>query len=175
MEHQYQLRGSPISLRPLEEKDLEIIRTWRNQEEVRKWFINDKEITMEGQQKWFKDSLDKGDEINFVIEESLGLDIPIGMISLYHIDMKKREAELGRIFICVQEALGKGYGAIATKMLCHFAFETYKLYAIRLQVFKDNDRAISSYLKVGFVVNKETIVKDRPMLQMSLSYKDLKV
>ncbi|PKM94215.1 MAG: hypothetical protein CVU84_12190 [Firmicutes bacterium HGW-Firmicutes-1] len=174
MEHQYKIWGEKINLRPLLEKDLEKIRLWRNQRDIRKWFIDAKEITIEGQQKWFHEYLKKKDELNFVIEEIQGINQPIGMLSLYHIDLDKKEAELGRIFIGVQQALGKGYGMEATKMLCNFAFETYKLKTIRLEVFTDNSRAIASYHKVGFKIYKDTLLNDRSMLHMSLACSDFK-
>lgn len=42
MELQYHMRVSPSRLRAHSEKDLEIIWTWRNQEDIHKWFINSK-------------------------------------------------------------------------------------------------------------------------------------
>jgi RimJ/RimL family protein N-acetyltransferase len=46
---------------------------------------------------------------------------------------------------------GKGYGADAMRVMLRYGFEELNLYRVQLNVFSYNERAIKSYLKIGFV------------------------
>ena len=51
----------------------------------------------------------------------------------------------------------KGFGTQAVKLVCDFAFEELKIQRITLDVLATNERAIRSYLKVGFSKYSEVI------------------
>lgn len=55
-----------MPLRPIEERDLEIVRTLRNRN--RRWFFDDHELSMEDQRRWFLDLQHKPKRF-YVIEE----------------------------------------------------------------------------------------------------------
>jgi RimJ/RimL family protein N-acetyltransferase len=47
---------------------------------------------------------------------------------------------------------GKGFGADALRVMLRYGFQELNLFRIQLDVFSYNERAIKSYLKLGFVV-----------------------
>jgi RimJ/RimL family protein N-acetyltransferase len=73
----------------------------------------------------------------------------IGSVDLGGIDWVSGNAWVG-IGIGEREYWGKGYGSDAMNVLLDFAFGSLNLKRISLTVFEYNERAIKSYLKVGF-------------------------
>ena len=57
---------------------------------------------------------------------------------------------LYHITIGEKDAWGQGYGTEATRMMLAHAFGTLGLHRVALSVFEFNERAIRSYLRVGF-------------------------
>ncbi|WP_442600128.1 GNAT family N-acetyltransferase [Neobacillus sp. D3-1R] len=74
----------------------------------------------------------------------------IGWIDLKNIDKLNQHAELG-ITIGDQTYWGKGYGLSAMKEMLHFGFNELKLNKIWLRVEVDNEKAIKSYKRIGFI------------------------
>ena len=52
------LKSYGIELEPLSEKDLELVRSWRNSEKIKKYARNKDYITAKQQKKWFKNLKD---------------------------------------------------------------------------------------------------------------------
>ncbi len=75
----------------------------------------------------------------------------IGSVYLRDIDREKKEAEYG-VFIGEEDALGRGYGVRAAKLMLEYGFNTLHLEKIFLRVLEDNAGARKSYTKAGFQV-----------------------
>ncbi len=75
----------------------------------------------------------------------------IGSVYLRDIDREKKKAEYG-IFIGEEDALGRGYGVRAAKLMLEYGFNTLHLEKIFLRVLEDNAGARKSYTKAGFQV-----------------------
>jgi diamine N-acetyltransferase len=74
---------------------------------------------------------------------------PIGTIGLHSINHAHRTASLG-VGIGEQDCRGKGYGTEATRLILDYAFTVLGLHNVMLWVFSYNERAIRTYLNVGF-------------------------
>ena len=90
--------------------------------------------------------------------------------------MAEKCAEYG-IFIGEESARGKGAGTKSAKLILEYGFFTLGLDKIFLRVKKDNQGAIKSYEKAGFVFNgrTETVVLEdetAEMVFMELEKKD---
>lgn len=137
-----------VYLRPIMIEDTEDIIRWRNSENVKQYFIYQGELTRESHLRWMETKVKPGDVIQFMIIEK-NTDRSVGSVYLRDVDRVNRKAEYG-IFIGEDDARGKGYGSSAAKLILEYAFETEKLHRIYLRAFADNERALSSYKKVGF-------------------------
>ena len=168
MIHNYRIIEQNILLRSLEIDDLEIVRKWRNKDEIRKWFINDNLISSEKQLLWYEKYKNKKNELMFIIEEKNELKMSVGAISLYNINYKKAYCELGRLMIGENEARGKGIGLIASKALCNFGFIRLNLEIIYLKVFFDNIIAINIYKKIGFNETRTSLIKGKKIVRMEI-------
>ncbi|MBR0164221.1 MAG: GNAT family N-acetyltransferase [Lachnospiraceae bacterium] len=145
----------PVTLTPVTEQDTEDILRWRNASFVKEHFILRDDLTAEGHARWLTEQIGTGKAVQFVIREPSGRGI--GSVYLRDVDHEKKQAEYG-VFIGEQDALGKGYGAWACKKMLSYAFDTMGLKIVYLRVYADNDAAIGSYKKAGFV--EKEILKD---------------
>lgn len=142
-----------LLLREITKDDIELIRSWRNQENIREWFIDNKYIYKQQQQEWFKMYLNKKDDIMFMIEETLHFQSAIGTVALYNINKKSNSAEFGRLMIGHFPSVGKGFGKRASILACKYAFEILNLSELYLSVLVHNTRAIQLYSDIGFSIN----------------------
>lgn len=154
------LYGQDIYLRPMTEEDTDLIVKWRNEDFVRQNFIYRETFTREGHLKWMETRVKTGKAVQFII--CTKEDRPVGSVYLRDIDMTHKKAEYG-IFIGEKDALCKGYGTQAAKLMKQHAFEHLKLHKLMLRVLAGNDRAKRSYEKAGFV--QEAYLKDEVYLE----------
>ena len=164
---QYIDRGAGIYLRPITWEDTELILKWRNADSVRKHFIYQEPFTREGHENWIRTMIDTGMAVQMILC-SLTEDRPIGSVYIRDIDRVHNKAEYG-IFIGEKDALGRGYGTRAAKLMIRYGFETLGLHKLMLRVLAENIPAIKSYEKAGFV--REAYLKDEVFLDGQ--YKDV--
>lgn len=156
-----------VYLRPITAADTAKIVAWRNKDFVRKNFIYQKLFTEEGHMTWLKEQVEPGHVAQFIIcVENAGMnggdrlqgadgtcaesgDKEIGSVYLRDIDREKETAEYG-VFIGEEEALGRGYGTAAAKLMLKYGFEKLGLKKIFLRFLEDNTGARKSYEKAGF-------------------------
>ena len=152
------IEDSRVRLRLLEEKDLDLTLSWRNQDEIRKWFFFQDKIEKKNHCAWFEKYLARDNDYVFIIEaKDLG-ELPIGQISIYDIDWENGKGEYGRLMIGEEVAKGKGYAKDATRLILEVASKVFELKEIYLEVFTENQAARRVYEKCGFEVtesNKE--------------------
>ncbi len=135
-----------ISLRLLKEDDLELILSWRNRDDARKWFNDSSIISIDQHRKWFEKYIDKKDDLHFIVEAKK---TPVGQLAVYHMHWEKRVAEIGRFLVAPHQER-KGYMRQACAELIKFCRYDLKLLYLFLEVMVTNDKAIALYKKNGF-------------------------
>lgn len=143
------LDDEKIYLRKISLSDTNNIIKWRNSPHVKRNFIYQEDLTKEEHELWLETKVKTGKVKQFIIVEKES-ELPIGSVYLRDIDYDNRKAEFG-IFIGEKNALNRGYGTIATKIILAYAFSKLKLNKVFLRVFENNVYAIRSYKKSGFV------------------------
>jgi RimJ/RimL family protein N-acetyltransferase len=119
------LSGEFVNLRPLRTADAELTLGWRATSRAR--YLNDGAQTVEQQAAWIAGRPES--EFNYIIELVDGR--PVGMLSLYSIDVANRRGEPGRFLIGEEDAVQGIPAAVeATKLLYELAFD--RLGLIRL-------------------------------------------
>lgn len=159
------LVGDGFCLRLLGAEDLPLTLAWRNREDIRVHFIHPDVITWEQHLVWWQQYRSKSDDFVFIVEETQRLHRPVGQVSLYNIDLKKSEAEYGRLITGDNEARRIGLARRATELLISWAFDSLGLKRIYLEVFKDNIPAVELYRSCGFVIDEE----EDELLKMNVS------
>lgn len=158
--------GKNIYLRLMNKEDTDNIVRWRNSDFVRRNFIYQKPFTREGHENWIRTMIDTGKVIQFMI--CTKDDRPVGSVYLRDIDRTHNKAEYG-IFIGEKDALGRGYGTEAARLMINYAFKELKLHKLMLRVLSENEQARRSYEKAGFL--QEAFLKDEVFLEGK--YKDV--
>jgi perosamine synthetase len=147
------LEADRVILRKIDSSDLPMMRKWRNKNRYR--FFDHRFISKEMMENWFNDYLKKQTERMFVIETKKGRGI--GMIGLYDIDTKNKDAQIGRIIIGDPRFKHREYATEATERLVKYAFKSLRFQRVYLKVFADNKYAIRLYQRCGF--KKEGILR----------------
>lgn len=150
-----------IYLRPMTHQDTEQVVKWRNCDAVRKNFIYQKTLTCEDHENWIRTKVETGQVAQMIICDA-GTDQPLGSVYIRDIDREHSKAEYG-IFIGEDAARGRGVGTAAARLMLQYCFAEEKLHRIYLRVLADNEQAVRSYEKAGFV--REGYLKDDVRLE----------
>lgn len=161
MSKDYIMEGKRVSLRYMTKEDTNLIVLWRNREFVRRNFIYQEPFTVEGHLEWFRDMIETGRAVQFIIVEN-ETKREIGSVYFRDINKVHQKAEYG-IFIGEKEALGRGYGTEAAGLAVQYGFEVLKLHKIFLRVLEENQSAIKSYENAGFI--REAFLRDDVCIQ----------
>lgn len=145
------LKGKNVSLRGLEEKDLNgAYFQWFNDQQND--FYTNHAIwpnSLEKMKDFFvKTNKSKNDLVLAIVESKTN--IHIGNIGLHDINWLHRNAKLA-IIIGEIEKQGQGYGSEAIQLVTEHAFNRLNLHRVYLGVRADNKKAIQAYQNSGFV------------------------
>lgn len=141
-----EIAGARTRLRPIVQADLESLRLWRNAN--REMFLDNREITPEGQRAWFQAYVERDDDCLYIIESVGG--IAIGCVGLSEIDREAGVAEFGRLLIGEEGFRGAGFARDAAAALVSHARDVLGLRELRLMVLHGNERAQALYSALGF-------------------------
>jgi len=137
-----------IYLTAVSKQNIEQLRQWRNNPELRQFFREYREISKETQEKWFEEKvLGDPNQINFEIHDNESGKL-IGHCGIFYIKWVYGTGEFG-IYIGDNNFRGKGYGKSSLISLVNYGFETLSLHRIFAEVYSNND-AIKLYKKIGF-------------------------
>jgi RimJ/RimL family protein N-acetyltransferase len=145
--------GKLVRLAALNAKiDAEEFARWDNDVDYLRHLVSSPIIP--GSARKIKEIIEKAqsDDSNTVIYSvrSLAEDKLIGFVAFDGIDWQHGDTYVG-IGIGHPAYRGKGYGTDALRVMLRYGFQELNLYRVQLNVFSYNERAIKSYLKVGFV------------------------
>lgn len=140
------IESERLVLKTLEEKDAtEEYASWLCDPEVNK-YLETKTATIDSLKEYIKEHERKDCFL-------LGLFSKAKHIGNIKLEVKKDMGELG-IMIGNKEYWGRGFGTEAVNTLCSYAFSNLGLKEISLGVIKENERAVQTYKKAGFKVDK---------------------
>lgn len=143
------LNNQNINLRLLQIEDAPMLLNWRFSQEAYSYFY-EWNVNGEAQcEKWIANSLNKNNEMNFVIQTNDN--IAIGIISLVDIDYRNRKCEMGRVLIGNKDFRGKKFGEQAIQLLLEYAFNHLNIRKVYCEVLSNNNVAENLYKKCGFV------------------------
>ncbi len=139
----------------LKERDIELVRQWRNSDNIRKNMIYQEIITPEEQVKWFH-SINNFNNFYFIVEYK---GRKVGLVNIKDIDWDKRSGEAG-VFMMEKDlsaALIPMAGALSMSELVVDIFGFKRLYA---KVRKDNKtmqklNGMFGYKKIKDEANKD--------------------
>lgn len=135
-----------IVLNRLTEKDIELVRTWRNSKEVATYMYTENEISEEQQKNWFK-KVDKDNSCIYWIIEYDGK--KLGLASVTDINRTLNSCYWA-FYLGDSSVRGAGIGAKIEYNVIEYVFNELKMNKLRCEVFVSNDNVIKMHEKFGF-------------------------
>lgn len=135
-----------ITIKPLAEDDLEMVRRWRNSPEIAQHMLDQSYITAESQRKWFN-ALQHDESRAYWV--AWFKEEPIGVVSLVNINRKEGTAEPG-MYIYPQQYRNNIVPFCAAFILNDYAFEELGLTLLLGKIFTDNEASIRFHEKCGY-------------------------
>lgn len=163
------LKGKKITLRPLKIEDAKHTLELRYDVEANKALIAYPfPVNIENEIEWIENLYPKGvrEYIYFAIEENSSKNF-VGYLSLQKINYINRNGNFGVIIL--KKFRGKDYSVEAMKIFFNYIFDQINLRKIKLEVLKENAKAIKIYKDMGF--NEEGLLKEH--IYQDGKYKDL--
>lgn len=138
-----------VQLIPLNEKHLEMVRIWRNADEIRQQMEYTALISKQEQLNWYQ-SLNPETNFYFVIQCN---NTHIGLTQINQIDWVNKHANCG-LFIAQKEYTGLGISLAASIQLLDLAFFKLELQYLTAKVKNTNSAAIAYNHQLGFTLNQ---------------------
>lgn len=157
-----ELKGKLVTLRAVEERDLEMLRELTNDPDFEKMIVGwSFPVSKSAQQQWFS-KLENGlSRIRYTIETEE--DGAVGMIGLRDIDWKNGSAYGLGMRIAKKEIRTKGLATDAWMTLMRYAFEELRLNRVNGSAIEYNKASLRVCEKVGFKiegVQREAVFKN---------------
>ena len=147
------LQGARITLRPITEADTPLIVRWRNAERVRSRFLFRVPFTEEIHGKWFREKVQSGEVIQFIICEK-ETSRPVGTVFLQDFDREKESADYG-FLIGEDDAAGRGYGTECIALMKDYCKNVLHLKALTGKIIAGNAASEKSWTKAGAKIVEE--------------------
>lgn len=135
-----------ITLRSIEERDLEKLRILRNLPDTWMYLTDPTLIDAENQKKWFQSLQGRADRKYFSLCAP-GHDL-LGVVRMDEIDKQNRSIRVGCDIVADQR--GKGWGQKAYGAILKYCFDELNNHRVWLCVLDFNQAAIAVYKKAGF-------------------------
>lgn len=139
-----------ITFKHLSGENLEMVRIWRNSDDVRLFMQYQENITPEQQQTWFQ-QLDKETNYYFVAFQN---EIPFGFYNIKDVDFNIGIGEPG-VFLKSRDIWESDYSMRGSIAILKFAFDILKLKTLKCHVLKSNKKVLAYNQQMGFQINEK--------------------
>lgn len=139
------MRREEFNLRPIEERDLDLVLSWRNSERVRSYMYTDHLITPEEHRAWFERT-GKAEFPTTLLFEYRGA--PAGLKSFSQIDRHNNRCYWG--FYLGDAELPRGCGTVMGFLALEYIFEQHDFRKLCAEAFAFNDGSVKYHTRLGF-------------------------
>lgn len=146
------LTDGDLELIPLASHHLELLRSWRNRDDIRRWFFSSDVISEVQQLDWYYYTY-QADASDLMWVANLD-GKPIGTGALTHIDKEKSEAEWSRLMIGDDSARGKGVAHRIAALVRDYGLNELKLDRIYGSLYTDNAVTLHIDTSAGYMPYK---------------------
>jgi RimJ/RimL family protein N-acetyltransferase len=128
------LKGDHVTLRAIEEEDLEFLQEAITDPQVRRSIGGSTPYNLEQEREFFENVISDNETVQLLISNE---ETPIGMIGLEPINQEAGVTEVG--YWIVPEYWGEGFGTEATELIVEYAFNRLRLHKVTARAFGFND------------------------------------
>lgn len=145
------LKGKIVTLRAVEEEDLEMLRELSNSPDFEKMVIGwALPISKNDQKKWFENCKNDSSIIRYIIETKE--DGAVGMVGFRDIDWKNGTASGLGMRVAKTNLKNKGIATDAMMTLLRYGFEELRLHRINGRTLEYNGASLHVLQKVGYKI-----------------------
>lgn len=134
------ISGKHTLIRSLEKSDLEQVRKWNFDAEIRRFLPSALPINEEEQKLWFENLMKDSSKKKFIIQLK-EKPISIGVLSIMKIDSQNQNAEIGWT-IGEKGFQNKGFATDALKCFIHYLFHELNLHMVYAFIMEGNEKSI---------------------------------
>ncbi len=148
------LVGKKVILTAVERADIEILRTWRNNENLKKHFREYRYLTDRMQEQWFEKAVNNdATSIMFSIKRASD-NLLLGCCGLVYAHWVYRHADLS-LYIGHNDAYidDKGYAKESCELLFTYAFKDLGLNKIWTEIYSFDDKKKKLYQRLGMSID----------------------
>lgn len=140
------LEGPTVSLRPVEESDLEFVHAGLNHPAVRPFVGQRLPTSLAGEREYLEAANDRDDAVQLLVEVD---GEPVGVVEFDPID---REAGVADLAVWVHpDHQGRGYAREAVELMCTYAFDELRLHKVTADAYASNEASRGLFESIGFV------------------------
>ncbi|MBZ6494817.1 GNAT family N-acetyltransferase [Natrinema longum] len=139
------LDADRVTLRPVEEEDLEFLQARVNDPTIWRSIGRSRPLNGEQEREFFENVICGDDTVDLLIVAD---STPIGTIGLFEFDWEARTAEIG--YWIAPDHHEQGYGTEATERVVRYAFDQLGLHRISAHVFEFNEPSQRLLEALGF-------------------------
>jgi RimJ/RimL family protein N-acetyltransferase len=139
------LRGENVTLRTIEEEDLEFLRDTVNDPEVRQGLTTAFPFNAEQEREYFEARISNQEDVHLAICADGEL---TGTIGLHDFANQAGHCEIG--LWLAPEFHGRGYGTEASRVLTDYAFRELRMHRVQARVLASNEASARIWEKLGF-------------------------
>ncbi len=150
-----------INFTDLNFEEKEMVLSWRNNLDIRKWMYNQNEIKLDEHLNFIESLKGRENKLYFLVKKENEF---IGV--LYFTNFDSKEVFYGIYSNPNSKILG--IGRILDKISIDYAFDILKVKRLKLEVFEDNIQVINLHKKYGFKESGEKIINSRKVICMEL-------
>ena len=141
-----------IGIRAVELDDLEIIKSWRNDEGLRRYFREYRDFSKGQILKWYEGMIHNKDFEMFVIED-LNTSEVVGVTGLTYIDWVNRHSDVHFYIGKNSEWIDKNISPIAIKLILDYGFNYLNMNKLWVEIYEIDEKKIKFFKSNGFEID----------------------
>ena len=138
-------KGEKVNLIAVEKEHIEMTKEWINNEEITLYMGSKFPISSDEQETWYNNIKKDNTKKKLIISNKKE---SVGMVSVFNIDYKNQNLEIGVYIIPVQQ--DKGYSKEAIKMMLKYSFYELNMHKVYSLIYSPNILSITLFKSVGF-------------------------
>tara|TARA_Y100000741_G_C18150873_1_gene517171 strand:- start:12 stop:542 length:531 start_codon:yes stop_codon:yes gene_type:complete len=141
-----------LGIRAIEKSDLDLIQTWRNNENLRKYFREYREFSMTQKENWYINMIDNKNFEMFVIVD-MENDETVGVTGITYIDWPNRHGDVHFYIGKDGQWIDDNYSPTAIKLILNYGFKTLNLNKLWAEIYEIDSKKLKFFKSNGFKID----------------------
>jgi len=141
-----------VAIRGMELSDLVLLQSWRNNDQLRRYFREYRELSITQLDNWYKD-MTASDKFEFFIIESTRKKEAIGVAGITYIDWVNSHGDVHFYIGESSKWIDENYSPKAFAMILEYGFNTLNLNKLWAEVYSIDKLKLEFFKKTGFSID----------------------